>query len=69
MRILSRPGNLPGQEIMLFSTFLLLAAAPQEPVPSDLRIVDLKTHIGFLSSEELEGREAGRTTACRLAVP
>lgn len=45
---------------MLLSALLLLSAAPQEPVPSDLRVVDLQTHIGFLASEELEGREAGK---------
>lgn len=45
---------------MLFTSLLLLSAAPQEPVPSDLRVEDLKTHIGFLASEELEGREAGK---------
>ena len=45
---------------MLFSALLLLSAAPQEPVPSDLRVVDLQTHISFLASEELEGREAGK---------
>ena len=45
---------------MLFTTLLLLSAAPQEPVPSDLRVEDLKTHIGFLASDELEGREAGK---------
>jgi len=45
---------------MLLSAILLLSTPAQEPVPSDLRVVDLKTHIGFLSSEELEGREAGK---------
>ncbi|MGB0952020.1 MAG: M28 family peptidase [Planctomycetota bacterium] len=45
---------------MLFTSLLLLSAAPQEPVPSDLRVEDLKTHIAFLASEELEGREAGK---------
>lgn len=45
-------------------TILLLAfqepAAPVEPAPSELRVKDLKAHIGFLASDELEGRESGK---------
>ncbi|MDA0666791.1 MAG: M28 family peptidase [Planctomycetota bacterium] len=45
---------------MILSTLLLLSAPVQEPVPSDIRVADIKTHIAFLASEELEGREAGK---------
>ena len=45
---------------MIFSTLLLLAVPAQEPAPSDIRVADIKTHIAFLASEELEGREAGK---------
>ncbi|MFK5954991.1 MAG: M28 family peptidase [Planctomycetota bacterium] len=45
---------------MILSTLLLFAVPAQEPVPSDIRVSDLKTHISFLASDELEGREAGK---------
>lgn len=45
---------------MILSTILLSAMAYQEPQPSEVRVADLKAHIGFFTSEELEGREAGK---------
>ncbi len=45
---------------MICTTALLLAALPQQSLPSDIRVEDLKAHIEFLASDELEGREAGK---------
>ena len=45
---------------MIFCTLILSALACQELLPSEVRVADLKAHIGFLASEELEGREAGK---------
>lgn len=49
---------------MIVTSILLLAAlqsaAPQSAPASDIRVEDLKAHIGFLASDELEGRESGR---------
>lgn len=45
---------------MILSTILLSAAACQEPQQAEVRVADLKAHIGFFTSEELEGREAGK---------
>ncbi len=48
---------------MILSTILLSAAAFQEPLQAEVRVADLKAHIGFFTSEELEGREAGKRGA------
>ncbi len=46
---------------MILSTLLLFSSvACQEPQSSEIRVADLKSHIGFFTSEELEGREAGK---------
>ena len=40
---------------------LLLLALPQSPQPaSEIRVEDLRAHVGFFASDELEGREAGK---------
>lgn len=48
---------------MFITSIILLAAqsaaAPVAPA-SDIRVADLRAHISFLASEELEGRESGR---------
>jgi hypothetical protein len=48
---------------MLITSLLLLAAqqtvASDSTLTSEIRVDDLKAHIGFLASDELEGRESG----------
>lgn len=41
-------------------TLLLAALQAPELAPSEIRAQDLKAHISFLASEDLEGRESGR---------
>ncbi|TAH38923.1 MAG: M28 family peptidase [Planctomycetota bacterium] len=42
----------------MIATLLLASLLIQDP-PSELRVQDLQAHIGFLASDELEGRESG----------
>ncbi len=44
---------------MILTLFLAALQAP-ELAPSEIRVQDLKAHISFLASDDLEGRESGR---------
>ena len=43
--------------LLCLPSCLLPQDAPTDP--TEIRVVDLQAHIGFLASDELEGRESG----------